>query len=123
MIKLLIIVLMAELWNCAGHILLKKSANSIELQSLTGIKEYAGFIKKVIAKPSIWAGLVLMGISLFIWIIALGAGDVSVVYSIGSIQYVLILFLAPVFLNEKLDKMKVLGTLFVVAGIILITIS
>jgi uncharacterized membrane protein len=58
-----------------------------------------------------------------LWLIALAQGDLSLVFPIGSIQYIFVLFSAHIFLNEKIDRMKLIGTFLVVAGIILITIS
>jgi uncharacterized membrane protein len=64
-----------------------------------------------------------MGLGLVSWIFALAQGDLSLVFSLGSLQYVLILFGAHIFLGEKIDRMKFLGTFLVVFGIILITMS
>jgi uncharacterized membrane protein len=64
-----------------------------------------------------------MGLGLAVWIIALAQGDLSIVFCLGSMQYVLILFGAHFFLGEKIDRMKLMGTLLVAFGIILITLS
>jgi uncharacterized membrane protein len=41
----------------------------------------------------------------------------------GSIQYVIILFLAHKFLGEKITALKFIGTFLVVLGIVLITMG
>jgi len=64
-----------------------------------------------------------MAIGLVIWLIALAQADLSIVFPIGSLQYILVLFLAHILLGEKIDRMKFIGTFLVVFGIILITIS
>ena len=71
----------------------------------------------------IWIGLLAMTIGMAVWLMALAQADLSLVFSIGSVQYVMILFLAHYLLGEKIDKMKLAGTFLVVLGIILITIS
>ena len=123
MIKVLILVLISEAWTALGQILFKKSTNAIEMQSLRGVDNKINFIKNVLSKPTIWFGLIAMSAGMIVWLIALAQGDLSLVFSMGSIQYVLILFLAHFFLGEKIDKMKFIGTFLVVFGIILITIS
>jgi len=69
------------------------------------------------------AGIGSMRRRLIIWLMALAQGDLSLVYPLGSIQFILILFSAHIFLNEKIDKMKLIGTFLVVLGIVFITIS
>jgi len=123
MIKVLIFIMVAEAWTAVGQVLLKKSANSIETHSLRGVDNLTLFIKNVLSKPATWIGLSSMAVGLVVWIIALAQADLSLVFSIGSIQYIMILFLAHGLLGEKIDKMKLTGTFLVVLGIILITIS
>ncbi len=123
MTKVLIFIIIAEIWTAIGQILLKKGTNSLETQSLRGYGSLMRFIRNVLSKPIIWAGLVSMAIGIVVWLMALAQGDLSLVFSIGSIQYIMILFLAHFLLGEKIDRMKLAGTLLVVLGIILITIS
>ena len=123
MLKVLILVLISEAWTALGQVLFKKSANSLEARSLSGIDNKILFIRNVISKPMIWVGMVSMSIGMGVWLMALTQGELSLVFSMGSIQYVMILFLAHFFLGEKIDKMKFIGTLLVVFGIILTTLS
>lgn len=123
MIKIILLVIVAETFTAIGQVLLKKSTNDLESYSLRGVNTHIRFLTDVLAKPSIWIGLFSMAIGLVIWLIALAEGDLSLVFSIGSLQYILILFLAHRFLGEKIDRTKVIGTLLVVFGIILITLS
>ena len=113
MIKIILLVLLSEVFTAIGQVFFKKTTNALEPYSLGG----------VLRKPSIWIGLVSMAIGLAIWLMALAEGDLSLVYPIGSLQFILILFSAHIFLNEKIDKMKFLGTLLVVFGIVLIYLT
>ena len=54
---------------------------------------------------------------------ALAQADLSFVFPVGSIQYIFVLFGTSIFLGEKIDRMKLTGTLLVITGIILITLS
>ncbi len=123
MIKVLFLIIVAEAWTAVGQVLFKKSTNSIEVHSLRTTGNMARFIKNITSKPMIWVGLLSMSIGMVVWLIALAQADLSIVFSIGSIQYILILFLAHYLLGEKIDKMKLIGTLLVAVGIILIAIS
>lgn len=123
MIKILILVIIAEAWTAYGQVLFKKSTNDIGVYALRGMKNQMRFIGNVLSKPNIWVGLVSMSVGMVVWLTALAQGELSIVFSMGSVQYVMILFLAHFFLGEKIDKMKLAGTLLVVVGIILITLS
>ena len=123
MVKIFLIVLLAEIFTAVGQVLFKKGTNAVESYSLRGVDNHIRFLKDVLAKPQIWLGLFTMGIGLVVWLVALAEGDLSLVFPIGSIQYILILFGAHIFLDEKIDRMKLLGTFLVVFGIVLITIS
>jgi drug/metabolite transporter (DMT)-like permease len=123
MLKVILLILVAECWNTIGQILFKKSTNTVEVQSLRGVSTNLRFLKNVLMKPLIWLGLGSMTIGLMIWFIALSGADLSVVSPIGSLQYILILISAHLFLGEKINRMKLTGTLLVVLGIILVAMS
>ncbi len=123
MIKVFILVCMAELWFTAGQICLKKSANSIGLNAGNGKPWIIHLMRAVFRCPVLWAGMASILVGLLFWFAALAAGELSLVYLLGSIQYVLVLFAAHFFLGEKIDAAKSIGTLLVLMGIIFITIS
>ena len=123
MIKIILLVLLSEIFVAVGQIFFKKTTNTLDSYSLKGVHTKIRFLNDVFTKPLIWAGFLSMAIGLVIWLVALAQGDLSLVFPIGSLQFILILFSAHFFLNEKIDKMKLLGTFLVVFGIILITIS
>jgi len=123
MIKIILLVLLSEIFVAVGQIFFKKTTNTIDSYSLKRLHIQIRFLNEVLTKPLIWAGFLSMAIGLLIWLIALAQGDLSLVFSIGSLQFILTLISAHIFLNEKIDKMKLLGTFLVVFGIILITIS
>ena len=123
MIKIIFLVFLAEIFTAAGQILFKKSTNAVKPHDLRKMGARINFLSDVLSKPSIWLGFILMAISLVIWLVALAKGDLSLVFPLGSMQYIMILFLAHAFLEEKIDRMKFIGTFLVVFGIVLITLS
>lgn len=123
MVKIILLVFLAELWTSAGNLLFKKSTNAIEFHSLRTLGANIRFFKNVILRPTLWLGMVSIAIGLAIWIAALAAGDLSVVYPMGSMAYIIILFSAHFFLGEKIDRMKLTGTFLVALGIVFITMS
>lgn len=123
MLKIILLVILAEIFTAVGQMLFKKSTNAADQYNLRRLDAHALFLKDVLANPNIWGGFIAMGLGLVVWIIALAQGDLSLVFSLGSMQYILILFGAHFFLGEKIDRMKFIGTFLVVFGIVLITLS
>jgi uncharacterized membrane protein len=123
MLKIILLVIIAEIFTAVGQMLFKKSTNAADAYNLRRLDAHASFLKDVLANPNIWGGFIAMGFGLIAWLIVLAQGDLSLVFSLGSMQYILILFGAHFFLGEKIDRMKLIGTLLVIFGIILITMS
>lgn len=123
MIKIILLVLVAESLTVVGQILLKRCANSLDAYNLRKVDAHVRLLGDVLTKPSLWAGFFMMALGLLVWLFALAQGDLSLVFSLGSMQYLLILVLAHYTLGEKMDRMKVAGTLLVIAGIVLIAMS
>ncbi|MDD5174774.1 MAG: EamA family transporter [Candidatus Omnitrophica bacterium] len=123
MINILLLVLLAEILTAAGQIFLKTAANDLESHDLKRIGAHVNFLLDVFSKPALWTGFAFMSLGLVAWLFALAQGDLSLVFSLGSSQYVIILFLAHFILGEKIDRMKVLGTFLVVLGITFIAMS
>ena len=123
MIKIVLLVLMAEIFGAVGQTLFKKSTNTIDVHSLKDVGTIVRFLLEILTKPYIWVGFLCISGGLVMWLIALAQGDLSLVYPISSMQYILILISAHVFLQERVDVMKLIGTFLVVVGIILVAIS
>ncbi|MCX5666067.1 MAG: DMT family transporter [Candidatus Omnitrophica bacterium] len=123
MVKIILLVLLSEAITVIGQILFKKSTNSIGTYDLKAGGDRIRFLSKILTQPSLWSGILVMSIGLVIWLLAIAQGDLSLVFPMGSLQYILILFLAHKFLGEKIDRMKLIGTLLVMAGIVLMSVS
>lgn len=123
MVKTVLLVLVSEIFACWGQILFKKSANSLKAYELHKLEGHAAFVRDVLSEPKMWLGMLAMASSLVVWIFALAGADLSLVFSLGSMQYIIILFTARYFLGEKIDFPKLIGTLLVVAGIAFVVAS
>lgn len=122
-IKVLLLILLAEIWNATGQIFFKKGTNEAGPIRMHGVSGHVNYIKKMLGKYTIWLGFFLQVLCIATWLLALAQADLSFVFPAGSIQYIFILFAARIFLGEKIDRMKLIGTLLVVAGIVLISMS
>ena len=123
MIKVLFLILFAETWNTLGQVLFKKATNRLDRPHLRDLRSYLDFVRAILGMPAIWFGLGSMVLGLVVWLIALAQTDLSIAFPIGSLQYLLILIAARLFLGERIDGMKLVGNLLVVTGIIFIAAS
>ena len=122
MIRVFSIILLSEIGHTVGQILFKKSANRLGDTGFSDIKSYGAFIGKVIRIPNIWLGFLCLGTGVVLWLMALAQSHLSVVYPLGSIQYLLTLMASRIFLGEKIDRMKLAGTFLIASGIVLISV-
>jgi len=120
---IIILVLLAETLNAGGQFLFKKTINKINPPDIKNLKSSSLFFKKILMSVWVWLGLVVIAAGLGVWLLALSQQELSFVYSIGSLQYILILLIGHFFLDEKVTRIRVAGTVLVVCGVILVVMS
>ena len=123
MVRIIIFILFTEVWYTAGQIFFKKATDRLAPPKLTNLRTYLVFIGCVLRIPAVWLGFLSFGVGVVLWLVALAQNDLSLVYPLGSMQYLLTLLAARIFLGEKIDRPKLAGTFLVVAGIVLIATS
>ena len=123
MIRTILYVLIAEMWNTAGQLLFKKSTNAFPAVQGGSVRAYGIFLKDVVRRPGILMGLFCLAVGLIFWLVALSQAALSVVFVLGSMQYVLILVASRVFLAERIDGRRFLGTLLIAIGITLVALA
>lgn len=122
-LKLFILVLLAEVCSGGMHILFKKGVNTLDTGSVRGIKAYLGFVKKVLSTPEVWLGLFVVTCGMGIWLLVLAHAELSLAFPLDSIQYIIILIASYLFLGEKINRDRIIGTLFIIAGIVLVALK
>ena len=80
-------------------------------------KEYSSFIREYL-NPYVICGYGMMFLSLFLTILAYSQLEFTNVPVIESLGYVFVMFLSYLFFREKITKQKVIGMLFIFAGIV-----
>lgn len=74
----------------------------------------------LIVSPHVIASLALLAISLCSWLMVLARADVSVVYPLLSLNYVVVMVIARVYFGEHIPVHRWLGTFVILTGIILL---
>lgn len=122
-LKLIFLIILAEIFICYAQFLFKTGANRLKAYNLNSIQEYLAFIKSAVAIPALWAGVLLNALAVVVWIIVLALVDLSLAIPLDSIHYIMILLVAHFFLNERLSWERILATLFIVGGIVLVAMG
>ncbi len=78
---------------------------------------------KLILIPWVWVGFIFSTISLFVWLFVLSKTELSFAFSVDSMHYILIAFASRSILKERVGFTRWMGTILIVAGIILVTLS
>ena len=105
-------VLFATIIGAFGALYFKIGSETISLD-----------IKKLIKNYKLILGFLFYGISSIFFIIALTGGELSVLYPFVSVGYIWVCFLSIRFLGEKMNKLKWLGIITIIIGIIFIGIG
>jgi multidrug transporter EmrE-like cation transporter len=75
---------------------------------------------QIFSRPMILLGVFLYAVSAFFWIIALSKSHLSFAYPMLSIGYVLIFFLSVWLFKEPFSLIRLLGTIIVCGGVVLV---
>lgn len=80
-------------------------------------------ISTVFLNPFVLSGFLMYALSTIFWLMALSRKDLSFVYPFISLTYILVLVLSSLVLRESIGLGKILGTIFIVIGLIAIARS
>lgn len=80
-------------------------------------------IASVLFNPYILLGFLMYGLSTVFWLLALSKRDLSFVYPFISLTYVLVLILSSLVLKESIGMNKLVGTLAILIGLMIISRS
>lgn len=101
--------------GAVGQILLKVGANK-----LGGLSLSIGGLLSLIKNAYILIGLILFGTSFLLWVKVLTKNDLSYVYPMVSISYIIIIVASRFLFNEPFTTNKIIGILAIVFGVIII---
>ncbi len=83
-----------------------------------GLDSYS--LRKLFFSSNLWAGLVLYGISVILYILILRVEELSVIYPLMSTTYIWTTVFSVKYLGEKMNKWKWTSLLGIILGIIFI---
>lgn len=117
----LILVLICIFAGAIGQICFKYGLGDIH--KINGMEDLLKFktIFEIITNKYIILGVFLYGSSFILWMAALSTLDVSFMYPLLSLGYVITAILAVIFLGENITIIRWIGIILIVTGCFFIT--
>lgn len=77
-------------------------------------------ILRIIKTPQILGGMFFFGVSSLLWIKVLTRSELSLVYPLVSLSYILVAVLSFLLLKEQFTVQKILGIAVIIIGVIVL---
>ncbi len=119
---IMLLIVSTSICDTISQLFLKTSINFLNAD-ITSIKNIFGFIIRLALIPKVWVGFIFSCLSLFIWLFVLSKADLNFAFSLDSMHYIFIALASSMILKEKVEFKRWIGTILVVLGIVLVTLS
>lgn len=117
-----VVITVSGLCDTITHVGFKMAADRVRVE-VVGFRTALYFGWHFFRAPIAWLGITFSLISLLLFLYALTMADLSFAFSIDSIHHVFIALVSYLYLKEKVTWQRWLGTLCIMLGIVLVTLS
>lgn len=118
----IVYILISVLLSAVGQILLKKGMNDLGPMTIN-MKQIFSTLWRMGTNPYVFIGLFVYVIGVVFWLAALSMVDLSYAYPFASLSYIVMLVAAWLLFGEQISLLRLIGTLVVCLGVILIAKS
>ena len=112
-----VLIVINALLATSGQLLFKKSADFLKAHP------DSSFPMSYLSNPWFFAAVSLFVLSTFVWTQVLTKMPLSIAYPIASLAYVLTVFGAYIFFDERITSLGIIGVLMIVGGVTLTALS
>lgn len=110
----------AALLVVCGHLLIKAGLNSVPVVAAVGLPAR---LSSILTQPTVLLGLGIYGLGTLCWMAAVAQADLSLLYPLTSLNYVLIALLSYLVFGERISIARGSGIALIALGMILLTRS
>jgi drug/metabolite transporter (DMT)-like permease len=121
--KILLFLILTDFLETFVQFCFKKSAAGADLLEINNLASGVTFLKTIIPSPFLWAGLFSVLCLFIIWSTLLSKIDLSVAVPVASFSYIGVPLVSMVFLQERISLVRWFGIFFILAGVILVSLS
>jgi drug/metabolite transporter (DMT)-like permease len=115
-------ILTAVFLSAVAQLLLKLGVNGIN-EASTGPTGAVWVVLRAVQSPSVWLGLFVYVASVGLWLYVLSKADLTVAYPFVGLSFIATLVFGIAFLGEHITMSRLLGTLLIAGGCILVAQS
>ncbi len=115
-----LLIIIHEICSTAEQVAFKKAANQLDDHQLRHIRDLLSFTWKALKMPVIWLGFALVLGAWVFWFAVLTYVDLNVAVLVDSMQYIMVIAVSFFFLKERIHWTRILGTGFVLLGVLLV---
>jgi drug/metabolite transporter (DMT)-like permease len=115
----IIYILISVLTSTVGQLLLKKGMNNVGSITLSW-GQLVSTLWTIVINPYVFIGLVIYLAGTVFWLAALSRVDLSYAYPFASLGYVIMLVASWLMFDEKITLSRLLGTVIIGIGVLLI---
>jgi len=121
--KIFLLLIFSDVLETITHFFFKKSAISEIGLDITTLGQALIFARTMLSSGFLWIGLLSVLATFIIWSTILSKIDLSVAVPIASSSYIMVPLVSIIFLGEKVTALRWLGILFIIAGVIFVSLS
>jgi len=107
------LILLATFIGSFGPIFLKRASDKLNREAFSGV---SSLIRATAGNFSLVVGLCFYGASFILYMIALSASELSVVYPLVSLSYVWVCLLSVAMLKERMSRQKWVAIFLIILG-------
>jgi drug/metabolite transporter (DMT)-like permease len=123
MLKFIFILLVALCFEAVGVVFLSKGLHEIQSNAPSSIYHVINLVKKGIVNPHIIFGVALEAVFFFMLLYLMSHNDVSFIWPMTALGFVITTLAAKIFLNEQVSFVRWMGVILIVIGAALVSWS
>ncbi len=120
--KNLMLILGAVFLGVLGQLSMKHGMSHVVLRT-GAAAELVTSLARALIQPFVTAGVALYAVSALVWLVVLSRVELSFAYPMVSVGYIAVVILSRLIFHEQVSAVRVLGTLVICFGVVLISRS
>ena len=117
------LIMLSSACDTINKLFLKSAINSLHTSLSANIWQVLKFVLRLLKYPRVWFGFIFSLVSLCLWLYVLSQADLNLAFSLDSMHYIFIALSSKAFLREKVGIKRVSGTILIIIGITLVSLS
>lgn len=119
-LKTFVFILLMVVFGPLGNVLLGKGMKRIGAVQLTNVPETLHLLSRVLASPTIWAGIASLITFFTAYTLVLSWADYSYVQPASSVSYAMVALLAHFLLREAISPVRWVGVIIICLGVLVV---